>query len=113
VFSRKTSTDRKVVGVWFCRRAFAGREILQKKFPGTDEWRSPGADGGQRAAAFAVYEHGTAAHSIHVLTLEHDTIGNLTAFVPPSGPQLFHASGLPFVLADTTRGEALSTPHKS
>jgi hypothetical protein len=50
VFSRKTSIDRKVVGVSFCRRAFAGRETLQKKLPGTDEWPSPGADGGQRAA---------------------------------------------------------------
>jgi hypothetical protein len=48
-----------------------------------------------------------------VLTLEHDAIGNLTAFVLPSGPQLFHASGLPLVLPDATRGEALSTPHKS
>jgi hypothetical protein len=54
-----------------------------------------------------------AEHSIHVLTLEHDTFGNLTAFVSPSGPQLFHASGLPLVLPDATRGEALSTRHKS
>jgi hypothetical protein len=42
-----------------------------------------------------------------VLTLEHDGIGTLTAFVPPTGPQLFPAFGLPLFLPDATRGEAL------
>ena len=74
---------------------------------------TPTAANGQ--PAFAVYERSAdarwAAHSVHVLTLEHDTIGTLTAFVPPTGPQLFHAFGLPLVLPDATRGEALSTPH--
>ena len=63
----------------------------------------PTAANGQ--PAFAVYEHMGAearwvAHSIHVLTLAQDRISTLTAFVPPIGPNLFHAFGLPLVLPD-------------
>ena len=59
----------------------------------------PTAANGQ--PAFAVYERsatdGTwAAHSIHVLTLDHDTITALTLFVEPS---LFQAFGLPLSLS--------------
>jgi RNA polymerase sigma-70 factor (ECF subfamily) len=55
--------------------------------------------------AFAVYERsgaGTdtrrAARCIHVLTLQDDKISKLTVFVPPTGPQLFPAFGLPLIL---------------
>jgi hypothetical protein len=41
--------------------------------------------------------------------LEHDMISTLTAFVPPTGSQLFHAFGLPLILPDATR--LLSTSH--
>jgi RNA polymerase sigma-70 factor, ECF subfamily len=62
--------------------------------------------------AFAVYERGAtgrfAAHSIHVLTLERDAIATLTAFVPPTGPQLFNAFGLPLVLPDAANAESSS-----
>jgi len=40
------------------------------------------------------------AHSIHVLTLEHDRISTLTLFVKPDGPRLFHVFGLPLTLPD-------------
>jgi RNA polymerase sigma-70 factor (ECF subfamily) len=53
--------------------------------------------------AFAVYESDGArwnAHSIHVLTLDDDKIATLTMFVPPTGPDLFAAFGLPPVLAE-------------
>jgi RNA polymerase sigma-70 factor, ECF subfamily len=96
---------------------YAGREAIGSFF--AVAWRTCGGlrlvpTGANGQPAFAVYEHGTdarwAAHSIHVLTLEHDTIVTLTAFVPPTGPQLFHAFGLPLALPDATRGDALSTP---
>ena len=38
------------------------------------------------------------AHSIHVLTLEHEAILRLTLFYKPDGPRLFDAFGLPLVL---------------
>jgi RNA polymerase sigma-70 factor (ECF subfamily) len=55
--------------------------------------------------AFAVYARTGAdgpleAHSIHVLGLEHDMISTLTLFVPPAGPRLFSAFGLPLSLPD-------------
>jgi RNA polymerase sigma-70 factor, ECF subfamily len=54
--------------------------------------------------AFAVYERIDAdlqwsAHSIHVLTFDNDEIPALTLFVPPTGPQLFRAFGLPLSLS--------------
>lgn len=53
---------------------------------------------------FAVYERAAAdglfhAHSIHVLTLEGDSVAGFTAFIPPTGPSLFPAFGLPATLA--------------
>jgi hypothetical protein len=56
-----------------------------------------------RAAAFAVYartgaDGPLAAHSIHVLALDDDMISTLTLFVPPTGPRLFDAFGLPLSL---------------
>jgi RNA polymerase sigma-70 factor, ECF subfamily len=40
------------------------------------------------------------AHSIHVLTLEHEAILRLTLFYKPDGPRLFDAFGLPLVLQE-------------
>jgi len=56
-----------------------------------------------RQPAFAVYEQAVPdapwfAHSIHVLALDHDRIATMTTFVPPLGPQLFSAFGLPSTL---------------
>jgi RNA polymerase sigma-70 factor, ECF subfamily len=71
-----------------------------------------------RQPAFAVYTRSGAdapwaAHSIHVLALEHDMISTLTLFVEPAGPRLFHAFGLPLILPDAASAELVSTPHHS
>jgi len=56
--------------------------------------------------AFAVYELSSgpdarwAAHSIHVLSLDHENISTITMFVPPTGPDLFNSFGLPLILPD-------------
>jgi len=60
--------------------------------------------------AFAVYERsGTdtrwAARCIHVLTLQDDKISKLTVFVPPTGPQLFPAFGLPLILPNAASAD--------
>jgi RNA polymerase sigma-70 factor (ECF subfamily) len=67
----------------------------------------PTAANGQ--PAFAVYERsgaeaGWVAHSIHVLELKDDGISALTLFVPPTGPQLFDAFGLPLTLPEAAGG---------
>jgi RNA polymerase sigma-70 factor (ECF subfamily) len=64
----------------------------------------PTAANGQ--PAFAIYEHSAVdgrwtAHAIQVLALEGEMISSLTLFVPPVGPQLFEAFGLPRILPDT------------
>jgi hypothetical protein len=53
------------------------------------------------------------AHSIHVLGLEDDMISTLTLFVPPTGPRLFHAFGLPLSLPDAASAELPSRPQRS
>ncbi|MGA7474898.1 MAG: hypothetical protein WBW60_19340, partial [Candidatus Sulfotelmatobacter sp.] len=68
--------------------------------------------------AFAVYARTGAdgpleAHFIHVLGLEDDMISTLTLFVPPTGPRLFHAFGLPLSLPDAASAELPSTPRHS
>lgn len=60
-----------------------------------------------RQPAFAAYFRSRAdapwaAHSIHVLTLEHEQISTLTLFVRPTGPSLFRHFGLPLTLAAST-----------
>ncbi|MGH8320135.1 MAG: sigma-70 family RNA polymerase sigma factor [Steroidobacteraceae bacterium] len=85
---------------------YAGREGIRTFFAWA--WKAyggfrltPTAANGQPAfAAFARKGADTiwAAHSIHVLTLEHDLISRLTLFVRPTGPELFHAFGLPLTL---------------
>jgi RNA polymerase sigma-70 factor, ECF subfamily len=68
----------------------------------------PTAANGQ--PAFAVYEYSAAdgrwnAHAIHVLTIRDQAISALTAFQPPTGPNLFPAFRLPIVLPDAEGGE--------
>jgi|SRR5262245_26073804 len=98
---------------------YAGREAIGSFF--AMAWKTcgglrlvPTAANGQ--TAFAVYERSGAdarwaAHSIHVLALEHDMISTLTLFVPPTGPQLFQAFGLPLILADAASAEMPSARH--
>jgi hypothetical protein len=45
-----------------------------------------------------------------VLTLEHDIISTLALFLPPIGPRLFHAFGLPLVIPEAARAESGSPP---
>jgi RNA polymerase sigma-70 factor (ECF subfamily) len=97
---------------------FAGRQAIGSFF--TIAWKTCGGlrlvpAAANRQPAFAVYERSGAdarwaAHSIHVLTLEHDVISTLTLFVPPLGPRLFHAFGLPLVIPEAARAESGCTP---
>jgi RNA polymerase sigma-70 factor, ECF subfamily len=62
--------------------------------------------------AFAAYSRTGAdaawgAHSIHVLSIEHDMISTLTLFVKSAAPPLFHAFGLPLILPDAASAELL------
>jgi RNA polymerase sigma-70 factor (ECF subfamily) len=100
---------------------YSGREAIRSFF--AIAWKTcgglrliPTAANGQ--PAFAVYERTGAdarwaAHSIHVLAFEDDMISTQTLFVPPTGPRLFHAFGLPLSLPDAASAELLSTPHHS
>jgi len=88
---------------------YAGRDAIRSFF--AMAWQTcsglrlaPTAANGQ--PAFAVYARAAAdepftAHSIHVLTVENDMISTLTLFVPPTGPRLFDAFGLPLTLPST------------
>ncbi len=63
--------------------------------------------GANRQPAFAAYSRAAAdapwaAHSIHVLALERDTISTLTLFYKPTGPRLLGAFGLPLTLPAST-----------
>jgi RNA polymerase sigma-70 factor, ECF subfamily len=91
---------------------FTGRQVIGSFF--AVAWKTcsglrlfPTTANGQ--PAFAVYERGNdgrfAAHSIHVLTLEQDSISALTAFLPPTGSQLFRAFGFPLILPDAASGD--------
>ena len=87
---------------------YAGREAIRTFF----DWAFKHYDGfrlvpmrANRQPAFAAYSRARmddpwTAHSIHVLTLEHDRISRLTLFVKPDGPRLFHVFGLPLTLPD-------------
>jgi RNA polymerase sigma-70 factor, ECF subfamily len=84
---------------------FVGRDAVRAFF--SMVWKTcgglrlvPTAANGQ--PAFAVYERNAAngtwvAHSIQVLTLEHDAISSLTLFLEP---RLVQAFALPLILAD-------------
>ena len=103
------------------RQWYAGREAIGSFF--AMAWKACGGlrlvpTAANRQPAFAVYERtgvdaSWAAHSIHVLALEHDMISTLTLFVEPAGPHLFHAFGLPLILPDAASAELLPTPHHS
>ena len=87
---------------------YAGREAIRTFF----DWAFKHYDGfrlvptrANRQPAFAAYSRAKVdepwtAHSIHLLTLEHDRISTLTLFVKPDGPRLFHVFGLPLTLPD-------------
>jgi len=65
--------------------------------------------GANRQPAFAAYSRATAgapwaAHSVHVLSLERDTISTLTLFYKPASPGLLDAFGLPLTLPAATPG---------
>jgi RNA polymerase sigma-70 factor, ECF subfamily len=91
---------------------YAGRSTIGAFF--TLAWKTcgglrliPTAANGQ--PAFAVYERSAVdgrwtAHAIQVLELEGEMIASLTLFVPPVGPQLFEAFGLPAALPDDAGG---------
>jgi RNA polymerase sigma-70 factor, ECF subfamily len=95
---------------------FVGRRLIGAFF--AIAWKSCGglrlvATSANGQPAFAVYEQraadGTwAAHSIHVLTLEQDSISALTAFLDP---RLLEAFGLPPTLPEDADGESRSSPH--
>jgi RNA polymerase sigma-70 factor, ECF subfamily len=85
---------------------YAGRRSIRAFF----EWAWKDYDGfrllttaANGQPAFAAYvrsgEEWT-AHSIQVLSLQHDVISGLTLFVKPSSPRLFQAFGLPLILQD-------------
>jgi RNA polymerase sigma-70 factor (ECF subfamily) len=64
-----------------------------------------------RQPAFAAYSRARAdepwtAHSLHVLSLEQDTISTLTLFAKPTGPELFRAFALPLVLPESAMAPA-------
>jgi RNA polymerase sigma-70 factor, ECF subfamily len=96
---------------------YAGREAIRSFF--AMAWKTcsglrlvPTSANGQ--PAFAVYartgaDGPLAAHSIHVLALEDEMISTLTLFVPPTGPSLFQAFGLPLSLPDAASAELPST----
>lgn len=90
---------------------FSGRENIGAFFAGS--WKTcaglhlvPTAANGQ--PAFAVYEFSVAenrwnAHSVHVLTLENETISAMTLFLEP---RLFRDFGLPeFLSSDASTGQ--------
>lgn len=98
---------------------YAGRRAIRTFF----EWAWKNYDGyrlvptaANGQPAFAAYSrlHASAAwgaHSIQVLSIEHDVIAALTLFVKPESPRLFHAFGLPLILPDDPGGELRSTLH--
>jgi RNA polymerase sigma-70 factor (ECF subfamily) len=68
--------------------------------------------------AFALYEYSGEdgrwiAHAIHVLTTRDHLISAVTAFLPPTGPNLFPAFGLPMFLPDAAGGDLHSVSHTS
>jgi RNA polymerase sigma-70 factor (ECF subfamily) len=85
---------------------FVGRDAIRAFFGMA--WKTCGGlrlvpTAANRQPAFAVYELTGAnpqwtAHSIHVLTIDNGAIAGATLFVPPDGPNLFSAFGLPLIM---------------
>ncbi len=70
------------------------------------DWAPQQPTGGQHSSFTNALAHPRSGpHSIHVLTLDDDRISALTLFVPPTGPQLFPAFGLPLTLPDVAIAE--------
>jgi RNA polymerase sigma-70 factor (ECF subfamily) len=100
---------------------YAGREAIRTFFGWA--WRLYGGfrlvpTAANRQPAFAAYSRTGAdvpwaAHSIHVISLEQDTISTLTLFAKPAGPSLFHAFGLPLTLSNTPDARLMSAPPRS
>jgi RNA polymerase sigma-70 factor, ECF subfamily len=99
---------------------YAGREAIRSFF--ATAWKICGGlrlvpTAANEQPAFAVYQRSGdgrwAAHAIHVLALEDEMISTLTMFVPPTGPHLFHAFGLPLILMDAAGAESPSAPRHS
>ena len=98
---------------------YAGRQEIRTFFDWA--WKAYGGfrlvpTAANRQPAFAAYSRvgadaPWAAHSIHVLALEHDMISTLTLFVKPTGPHLFRAFGLPLIVPDAASVELPSTAH--
>jgi len=91
------------------REWFVGRDTIGSFFGAA--WKTcnglrlvPTGANGQ--PAFAVYELSGgpdawwAAHSIHVLSVDQETISTITMFVPPTGPNLFKSFELPLILPE-------------
>ena len=104
------------------RQWFAGRDAIRSFF--ATAWQNwtgfrmlPTAANGEPAFAFYAHRIGAdatpAAHSLHVLALEHDMISRLTLFVQYADPHLFRSFGLPLILPDAESAELNSTPHHS
>ena len=97
---------------------YAGREAIRTFYAWA--WKAYGGfrllpTAANRQPAFAAYarkgaDAPWAAHSIHVLTLEHEMISTLTMFVKPTAPQLFNAFGFPLTLPDAASAELLAAP---
>jgi ketosteroid isomerase-like protein len=87
---------------------YAGRQAIRTVFA----WGWKAYDGfrlvptgANRQPAFAAYSRTSgdapwAAHSIHVLSLEHEMISTLTLFMKPAAPRLFDTFGFPLTLPD-------------
>ncbi len=100
---------------------YAGREAIGSFF--ALAWKTCGGlrlvpTAANRQPAFAVYQRTDVgprwhAHSIHVLTLEHDRVSRLTTFLGPDGPRLFPAFGLPLILPDDAGVGLHATPRHS
>ena len=91
---------------WFAQRASVVSFFRNWKTRGL-HLVPTGANG---QSAFAVYEWtntGWTARSIHVLTLEHDSVATITVFGPPIGPELFPSFELPLILPDDGKTSAL------
>ena len=81
---------------------YSGREAIRAFFQAA--WQACGGlklvrTSANGRPAYAVYEHREDdgrwhAHSIHVLGIEGERIGEMVTFVPPAGPKLFAAFGL-------------------
>jgi RNA polymerase sigma-70 factor, ECF subfamily len=95
---------------------YVGRETIRSFFG--IAWKTCGGvrlvpTAANAQPAFAVYDYSAAdkrwhAHAIHVLTIRDHTLSALTAFQPPTGPNLFPAFGLPTVLPLPHRDHDLS-----